>query len=238
MGQDPTLSILKAFKPFRGLSDEELAPVRDIAILRSYRKKTVIFNEGTDKETVYFILEGLVKTYKTDENGHENIVSFLKDGDMFPHTVFFDPQPYPATAETLTDSRMIAIPLSSFEKAILLTPPLTMKVMQMMGDKIRELQATIQQLTGQDAQNRGISFLLKLAERYGVEQDGTIAIPLPITNLEMANAIGTTRETVNRLLNQLRKDQVIEMKSNKLIILNHELLLKWNSPKSLSDERK
>lgn len=222
-------TILKKFPQFQGLSDEELSQVRDMAILRSYRKKSVIFNEGAEKEAIYFIADGLVKTYKTDENGHENIVSFLKEGDMFPHTIFFDPQPYPATAETLVDCKIIAIPLAPFEQVILNTPALAMKVMRMMGEKIRELQETIQQITGQDVQNRGISFLLKLAERYGEETDGTITIPMPFTNMEMASSIGTTRETVNRLLNQLRKENIIEMKANTLVILDHEALLDWNT---------
>ncbi|CAH0119922.1 CRP-like cAMP-activated global transcriptional regulator [Paenibacillus sp. CECT 9249] len=228
MKQDQSLTALQSFPLFQDLSEEELERIYPIAILRSYHKKSVIFHEGADKEAIYFICNGLVKTYKTDANGHENIVSFLKEGDMFPHTAFFDPHPYPATAETLVDSTLIAIPLGAFEQTILSIPALAVNIFKLMGEKIRELQETIQHITGKDVHNRFISFLLKLADRYGEEKDGMITIPMPMTNLELANAIGTTRETINRLLNQLRKERVIRMKTHELIIVDYEALSQMN----------
>lgn len=224
-----TLDMLKQFLYFHDLTDEELAQVYQISGFRTYRKKSVIFHEGEEKAAIYFIYDGLVKTYKTDEDGHENIVSFLKQGDMFPHATFFDLQPYPATAEALVDSDMIVIPQSSFEQLILAIPALTKKTIVMMGGKIRELQQMLQQITGQDVQSRGVAFLLKIAERYGVEQSGRLIIPVPLTNLEMANAIGTTRETVNRLLNQLRKQNIIEKDGSKLVIVNPQALSDWSA---------
>lgn len=209
---------------FRDLNLTELERVESICIQHAYRKKTVIFSEGEAKEAVYFIHNGMVKTYKTDENGHEQIVSFLKSGDLFPHTGFFHKSVYPATAETITDSLLLAIPIRSFEQLLLSTPSIAVKVMAVMSEKIAELQKKIQELSGQDVQNRAVSFLLHMAEKYGVLSGNAISIDLPITHQEIANSIGTSRETVNRLLNQLRKEQILEIKKNKLIILDIERL--------------
>jgi len=154
--------------------------------------------EGSEKEVVYFIRSGLVKTYKTDENGHEQIVSFLKAGDMFPHTGFFNQNPYPATAESIIETELLAIPVGLFEQPILSTPSIAIKMMQVMGDKIRELQEKIQVLTGQDVKQRLLSFLLQLSEHHGVVKGNKMTLNLPMTHQEIANAVGTTRETINR----------------------------------------
>src|SRR5690554_2452008 len=94
-----TTAFLQQAPLFHDLNMQEMERVEEITISRFVSRKSIIFSEGSEKEAVFFIQEGLVKTYKTDENGHEQIVSFLKAGDMFPHTGFFNQNPYPASAE-------------------------------------------------------------------------------------------------------------------------------------------
>jgi CRP/FNR family transcriptional regulator, cyclic AMP receptor protein len=221
---EKNLDLLRSVSLFRDLSHEELERIWDIATHRHYNKKQIIFVEGDRKTVIYFIQDGLVKTYKTDENGHEHIVSLLQTGDMFPHTGFFNSSPYPATAETITDTHLIAIPVNVFEELMISTPTIAVKVMRVMSEKILELQKQLQELTGHDAQNRGLSFLLKLAEKYGENINGSVHINIPMTHQEFASAIGTTRETVNRLLNRLRKEGLVEMERNKLIIHDYDSL--------------
>lgn len=212
---------------FRDLSEEELLGLAHVTAERSYPKKAKIFHEGGEKEAVYFIKEGLVKTFKTDENGHEQIMSFLKRGEMFPHTGFFHEEPYPATAEAIVDTALLAIPVRAFERMLLGTPSIAVKIMRVMSEKIRELQGKLQELTGQDVQDRGQSFLLKLAEYYGTSKDGEIRIAIPMTHQDIANVIGTTRETVNRLLNQLRKEGILDADRNGFVIYDLEGLRRW-----------
>ncbi|HUC91685.1 MAG TPA: Crp/Fnr family transcriptional regulator [Paenibacillus sp.] len=220
--------ILRQVPLFRDLTAEEMEELSLFAIGRSYRKKSVIFNEGGDKEAVYFIQTGLVKTYKTDENGHQHIVSFLKKGDMFPHTGLFNSNPYPATAEAIVPAVLIALPVRPFEQFLSSRPGVAIKIMSVLSEKINELQKKLQELTGQDVQNRGQMFLIKLAENYGKEVDGQIRISIPMTHQDFANTIGTTRETVSRLLNQLRKDGIIEISRAGFVIYDLEALKQWN----------
>ncbi|MCL6458280.1 MAG: Crp/Fnr family transcriptional regulator [Gorillibacterium sp.] len=220
--------MLRLVPLFRDLTHEELERIQSIAIPRSYRKKAVIFTEGTDKESIFFIQKGLVKAFKTDENGNEQIISFLKAGDMFPHTGFFNQDPYPATAEVTIDSRILAIPIRSFELLIMEMPVIAIKVMRVMSDKIKELQEMLQNITGQDVYDRAVSFLLKLAESYGIIKDNQVRIDLPMTNQEFASAIGTTRETINRIITLLRKEELLETVRSGFIISNYEALKSWS----------
>lgn len=216
---------LKNVPFFRELSREELDEIRDIAIHRSYRRRAVVFVEGGDKEAVYFIRQGLVKTYKTDENGHEQIISFLGAGDMFPHTGLFNSHPYPATAETLTHAALLAIPVREFERLLVRRPEIAVKVLRVMSGKIEELQMKLQHITGNEVQDRAIRFLLNLAGRHGRETEEGIAIRMPLTNREFASAIGTSRETVNRILNQLRKQDILEADRSGYLIKDYDALV-------------
>jgi CRP/FNR family transcriptional regulator len=196
----------------------------NISISRSITRKASIFTEGSEKEAVFFIRDGLVKTYKTDENGHEQIVSFLKTGDMFPHTGLFNQNPYPATAEAIVDTKLLAIPVRKFEQLMMTTPSIAIKMMRVMGDKIRELQEKLQVLSGQDVKHRVLSFLQLLAEQHGQPVENKITINLPMTHQEFANSVGTTRETINRLLNQFSKEELLEVDRNKIVIVDMEAL--------------
>lgn len=184
--------------------------------------------EGSKKEVIYFIKEGLIKTYKTDESGHEQIVSFLKTGDMFPHNGFFNQKPYPATAEALVDTQLVAIPVQLFEQLIINNPSIAIKVMRVMGNIISELLERIQVLSGKDVKQRALSFLLKLAEQHGITKENKIMINLPMTHQEFANAVGTTRETITRLFNQLSKEDILKVNRNHILITDlaalHEIM--------------
>jgi len=219
---------LRHFSLFRDLSEEELTKLGEFAIRRVYPKKTAIFHEGDQKEAVYFIQEGLVKTFKTDENGHEHIMAFLKRGDMFPHTGLFHDLPYPATAEAIEQAVLLALPVKPFEQFIVGAPLVAIKMMRVMSEKMTELQSKLQELTGLDVLNRGQLFLLKLAEDYGEPQrDGSMHIEFPMGHQDFANAIGTSRETVSRLLNQLRKEGILDISRTGFTVHDIEALKRW-----------
>lgn len=221
------LELLQLVPLFKELTHEELERIWNIATLRTYPKRAIIFMEGSDKDAVFFIQEGLIKAYKTDDNGHEQIVSFLKTGDMFPHTGFFDASPYPATAKAVVDTKLLIIPLQAFEQLMIDTNNISIKVMRAMSEKIIELQIRLQELTGQDVQDRGLAFLLKLAENYGIHKNDKIHINVPMTQQDFASTIGTTRETVSRLFNQLRKEKLLETHRDGFVILDYEELKNW-----------
>lgn len=224
MDKKQTSAFLRQVPLFHDLHPQELERVEEITISRCIARKSTIFTEGSEKEAVYFIKDGLVKTYKTDENGHEQIVSFLKTGDMFPHTGFFNHNPYPATAEAIIDTKLLAIPVRLFESLMMSTPSIAIKMMRVMGDKIRELQEKLQVLSGQDVKHRVLSFILQLADQLGEWNGNKITINLPMTHQEFANSIGTTRETINRLLNQFSKEELLEVDRSRIVIIDLEAL--------------
>lgn len=221
------IQLLQSFPFFSHLSEKELEEIEQITVTRKIQKKERIFLEGSKNEAVYFIKKGIVKAFKTDENGNEHIISLLKEGEMFPHTGFFIHDYYPATTEAVIDTLLIAVPTESFEALMMKSPTIAVKVIRSMSEKLKELQEKLQSFTGKDTHERIVGFLRKLANDYGKIQDGAIFIPLPMTNQEFANHIGTTRETVNRVINQLKKEGILEQIKSGYIIKNIEALKKW-----------
>lgn len=216
--------ILNRTSLFHGLDDEEIGEIEKITRRKQYSNRTFVFMEGDEREAVFFIQTGVVKTHKIDEDGNEQVISLLKSGDMFPHVGFFDHSPYPANARVMQDAVLLIIRIDDFNQLLFEKPHLAIKVMQMMGKKILQLQERVQSLISQDVRHRLIHAINKLAYEHGKKRDGGIAIDFPITNQDLANIVGTSRESINRLLNQLKKDEIVKSDRNGIFIYSLDKL--------------
>lgn len=218
------MKFLKQFLIFSGLNGEEFSQIEQIAIKRKYQPRVFVFMEGEEREAVFFVKSGLVKTYKIDEEGNEQVISLLQSGDMFPHVGFFDRSPYPATAEAVQETELIVIRIDDFNELLMKYPEMTMKVMQIMGKKILDLQERIQGFISKDVQHRLTHALKKLADEHRVKKGEGIYINLRITNQDFANMVGTSRETINRTLNEMKKKKLLSSDRSGIMIHDQEWL--------------
>ena len=214
--------MLRQIAIFGDLTEDGMDQLASIALSRSFGKKEIIFTEGTEVEAIWFVGSGLVKTFKTDESGRERIVSILREGDMFPHTVLFGDRPYPASAETIAPSVLLAVPKRPFEFFLERHPGPMRRIVREMSDRIVELQKRLQEAGAFDAHDRGLRFLADLAEHCGERRGGAIHIRMPLTHQDIANAIGTSRETVSRLLNRLKREGILEARRSGIVISDPE----------------
>ena len=210
MSEDSGLSIFKEIGLFQDLTQEELGRVRELATEHHFTRGSYIFMEGQAREAVYFVRRGLIKVFKVDDEGREHIVNILGTGQMFPHVGFFDDSPYPGTAEAIETSVLFAIRSAKFESLLNDYPNIARKVMRVMGKRILQLQSKLQEIALFDAHDRVVALLRHLAEEHGEQRPDGIHLKLPVTHSEMARMIGMTRESVNRVWNQLRRDGALE----------------------------
>lgn len=223
-------TLLKAIPIFSELTSFELSQVKSIATTHEYEKKTYIFMEGESREAVYFIKKGSVKTFKIDANGNEQVISLLHSGDMFPHVGFFDEGPYPATAEVMMRSQLVMIRVEDFHALLIERPGIALKVMKILGQKIQGLTKRIQELLSEDVHHRTVHTLLRLATESDLTNETVLYINAPITNQDLANIVGTSRETINRVLNQFKKDGLIDIQKRRIRLLDIEGLKKTLVP--------
>ncbi|HET7658624.1 MAG TPA: Crp/Fnr family transcriptional regulator [Bacillales bacterium] len=202
--------LLRRIPLFSELNEYELQHICSITTTRVYPKRQYIFMEGEQREAVFFIQSGAVKTFKIDESGHEQVINILDKDEMFPHIGFFETNPYPATAEAIEKTELLIIRIDDFDNLLTQHPVIALKVMKIMGQKILMLQQRIQELISQDVEHRLVRVLIRLARESGRKEGNGVHIHMPITNQDLANMVGSTRETVNRLLNSYKKANLLE----------------------------
>lgn len=215
-GAREKLEWLRSISIFANLTDAELAEVARLVHERPAGKGHHVFYEGQPRDAVYFLRSGLVKVFKIDEDGREQIISYLQTGDMFPHVGFFADGPYPGTAQAMEDSSLASIGLREFEKLLIRQPQMAITVMRVLGQKILELQQKLQDVTQQSAADRIARALAHLCVRYGEKDGEGIQLSVRLTNRELAGMVGTSRETVNRVLSDLRRQHFIKISQDRI----------------------
>ncbi|OIK17087.1 Crp/Fnr family transcriptional regulator [Bacillus sp. MUM 116] len=218
--------VLSEFTLFRDLNNYELTKITDIAIVREWKKHSHVFLQGDPLENVYFIKNGKVKIYKSDISGKEQLVNIMKKGEMFPHVGFFRKGDYPAYAEILEPSTLIAIPIQKFETVLIENPELCIKVFRVLGEKIVDLQNRLEEQILNNTYEQIVKLLIRLAQKYGNKrEDGTILLKAEFTNKDLANMIGTTRETISRTLTKMKKEELIEVDDEGNMMLDIDILM-------------
>lgn len=216
--------LLQKFAIFKDLTNEEMEPILNIANRRMYRQGAHIFMQGDPLTNVYFIQQGQIKIYRTDFHGKEQIVNVLQAGDMFPHQGFFRQDDYPAHAEVIEDAVLIYIPIKSFENILVTHPEICIKLFRVLGDIIVDLQTRLEEKILRNTYEQIILLLIRLGKSHGIEKmDEFVHLTSHFTNKELANMIGSSRETVSRTLSQLKRNGLVKEEDG-LLILDRDAL--------------
>jgi CRP/FNR family transcriptional regulator, cyclic AMP receptor protein len=221
--------LLRKIDLFQALNEEELAKIEGLLVRRNYAEKETIFFQGEPHVTVYFIAEGRVKIYRNDEHGREQVVNMLHAGDMFPHVGFFRTDSvYPAHAMMNEDGVLLALSISRFRSLVESHPTLSLKLLSELESKYIELQARLAEMVMHDTFGRIVLQLVRLARLHGsptVDARRT-RLDMTLTHQELAGMVGTSRETVNRTINQLKKLDAVEVGADHHLIVDIDLLEK------------
>lgn len=215
---------LKNVPLFREMSDNELDSIVTISQVRIYKARTFVFMQGDPLERVFFIHTGTIKIYKTDMSGREQIVSVLQAGEMFPHTGFFCKGTYPAHAEVVEEATLIVIPIADFEQTLIHYPELCIKLFRVMSEKIVDLQNRLEEQILHNTYEQIIMLLLRLTKTNAIKQGDYYRLTTHFTNRELANMIGTSRETISRTISQLKRKGLIELDEEGFYLINKDRL--------------
>lgn len=217
--------LLSSVPIFKDLTNEELEPIIHLTTTSRYTAGKLVFMQGDPLTNVYFIHTGQIKIFKTDFHGREQIVNVLQAGEMFPHAGFFRQDSCPAHAEVAEDAVLSYIPIHSFEQFLLKNPEICVKLFKVLGDKIVDLQNRLEEQVLHNSYEQIIKLMLRLAKHYGkAYDDKKIKLNTAFTNRELANMIGSSRETVSRTLTQLKKKKLLQTNEQGIFIINTEAL--------------
>ncbi|MBO8128514.1 MAG: Crp/Fnr family transcriptional regulator [Peptococcaceae bacterium] len=222
---DKIVAQLAKIPLFADLDAPFLEEIAALTFKRQYRKGRILFVEDEPGNTVYLLRTGVVKLTKQTEDGREHILHYVNPGEVFAEVVLFDGGTYPATAEVVEEAEVHLIRNSDLRKFLLNHPQVAYQMLSIMARRLRAVQEKIMMLALHDTTRRVAVTLLNLAEEYGLREDAGIRINFSLTNQELAKFSGTTRETVNRILNDLRRMDVLAVDKQQIIIKNRRKLL-------------
>lgn len=206
---------------FNNLSEDELRAITEMTQKRFFKKGDIIFNEGDTLDFLYIVHSGRIKVYKINSEGKEQILYVLSDGDTVGEYNLFKETKATFYAEALTDVRLCLLTKGDFYKVLSVYSKISLKIMRYMSDRLMKLEVLLKDLSTEDVETRLKAMLLKLCREEGKKTLSGIEIDFHLNREDLANLLGTTRETISRKLHKLANDGVIEFVSNKKILVKN-----------------
>ena len=189
------------------------------------KKGQTIFEEGNYPHGLYCVNNGKIKVTQTGIDGKEHIVHLSKDGDVMGYRAVLSGDKYSCSAVALEQSSICFIPTKVFISMVEKDPKLAFKIIHLFSDELKTAERKITDIAQKSVKERLAQGLLLLKESYGLESDNS-TINILMTREDIANMVGTARETVIRLLFELDREGTIGLVGKKIKILDQNKLLR------------
>jgi CRP/FNR family cyclic AMP-dependent transcriptional regulator len=210
---------LEAVPLFRDLRPEELQLLVGSVRTRRYRRGEVIFHQGDPGDALHIILGGRVKISSPSDTGVEAILATLRPGEFFGSLALLDGAPRSASATAVEATETLILPRDRFHQLVNDVPSIRDHVFAELAGELRRLTLHVEELHFLDIAGRLAARLARLAEEQGGAQDGgDIRLVGPLTQGELAAMVGSTRQSVNKLLGFFVDDGLIRMERDAIVI--------------------
>lgn len=209
---------LKGVPIFAEMTAAELQFLSEKAVVRDYEPGELVFSEGEPCVGLFVVESGHVRIFKSSASGREQVLSIDGPGSSVAELPVFDGGNYPASAAALDEIRLLFVSKQDFHSLCLLHPQVALKVLKVVGGRLRRLVGIIEELSFTTVRSRLISYLLRhvKASASGAKPE----VVLPASNQELASHIGTVRELVSRNLSRLQAEGLIALDGKTVRILD------------------
>lgn len=219
----PKLFSLRQSEIFESFNPVELGRLLGILEELDLPKHHVIFSPGVASDAIYFIEKGRVRLTRLSAEGKTVILALLGPGDLIGEAAW-EAGEHDSYAETLEDSRIYQISREAFQTLIRENPEFGLRLIQIIGMRLKQAQARIEDLVFRQVPSRVARLLVSLAESHGRVTPNGIKVEFPLTHQEIADLVGSSRVTVTQILNKFRTSNWIEMESKRVTIHNLDAL--------------
>lgn len=209
---------LKKVPLFADLSEKELSLLAERAVPHHYDAGDEIFAEGEPCEGLFVIESGNVRIFKTSAGGREQVLTIEGPGSSVAELPVFDGGNYPASASAVDEADLLFISKKDFQAACLQHPEMALKVLKVVGSRLRRLVGIIEELSFTTVRHRLAALLLRLAQHKGQRTARGIEFALTANNQELAAHIGTVRELVSRNLSRLQAEGVVKLDGKNVVV--------------------
>jgi len=219
-----SIELLRRCPLFAGLKEDDLKRIRAIASLRQIEKKKVLFSDGEEAKGFYVILSGKVKLFKVSPEGKEQILHIVSAPDAFAEAALFLEGTYPAFAEAMTDSQLLYFPKRDFIQLIEKNPQLSINIIVTLSHFLKRFASLIEELSLKEVSSRVAKYVVDLSIKSSKEGKSPKEVELDLSKTQLALKLGTISETLSRTLAKMKAKRIIDVKKNRIIILNREAL--------------
>lgn len=226
MEEKSKLWYLKKINLFTEMSSEEMETLARKTRMESVSKKTPIFFPGDPSKQVYLLKEGRVKLSRISEEGREVTITLLEPGEIFGELEVLGDAPRDTLAEALDDSKICVVSKDLFLEMISRKPEFSFRLTKLIGFRMRKIENRVEDLVFKDVPARLAHLLLDLAKDYGKETSDGVFLQIKLTHQEIANLIGSIRETVSAVLGDFKRDGWIAFEGRQIKLLKPSHLKK------------
>jgi CRP/FNR family cyclic AMP-dependent transcriptional regulator len=211
-------SALKKVPIFADLSERELSFLAERAVPHHAEAGQIIFSEAEPCEGLYVVESGAVKVFKTSPGGREQVLTIEGAGGSIAELPVFDGGDYPASAAALAHSSLLFVSKRDFQALCLEHPEVALKVLKVVGARLRRLVGIIEELSFTTVRHRLAALLLRLAKIRGKRTARGVEFTLKGSHQELAAHIGTVRELVSRNLSRLQAEGLLKLEAKTVVI--------------------
>lgn len=205
------VATLRRVPLFAELSESELGEVARRVKRREYSSGATIFTDGDRCQELLIVASGAVRLVKTAPSGREQLISIERMGSTLAEVPVFEDGQYSFTASAIERTELLRLPADDFRKICSQHPEVAMKVIKVLGHRLRHLDGLVEELSFATVRGRLITRLLRLADERGRRAENAVEFELDENNEELAARLGTVRELISRNLGRLHGDGLIEM---------------------------
>jgi CRP/FNR family cyclic AMP-dependent transcriptional regulator len=209
---------------FSGLTEPELAFLSQHAVPRHFAAGESVFSEGEACTGLYVVESGHIRIFKSSADGREQVLSIDGPGSSVAELPVFDGGNYPASVTAVDDATLLFVSKQDFQSLCLTHPQVALKVLRVVGARLRRLVGIIEELSFTTVRHRLAAFLLRLARTEGRRTTDGVEVTLPVSNQELASQIGTVRELVSRNLSRFQSEGMLRIEGRSVIIQNPKAL--------------
>lgn len=202
---DRIRELLTGVELFAEMKDDEIDELTSLAQIKNLGKDTTIFHAGDPADAVFVVASGRVKVVITSSDGKEFILTVLGPGQVFGEMALLESAPRSASVVTLSAVEVLMINRSDFQRLLDSNPRISQRLMAILSRRLRRANAKMESLAYMDVAGRLARYLLDLARDHGQRLgNGWVVVRRP-THSDIAHSIGTSRETVSRLINEFEE---------------------------------
>jgi CRP-like cAMP-binding protein len=219
-------AVVRTAPLFSALDDDSAATLRASMTMVKVSKGHTLFKEGDAGDRLFVVVGGKLKLGTSSIDGRENLLSILGPGDMFGELSLFDPGPRTATATAVTDARVLALAHDQVIGLVTQHPQVSLELLARLAQRLRRTNEVLADLVFSDVPGRVAKALMDLGSRFGVQKDDGLHVNHDLTQEELAQLVGASRETVNKALADFAARNWVRLEPRAVVVLDYERLSK------------